>query len=96
MTKSYKPEVIADSSGKWCGNALRFATEQEALDNVRDLEMRWFSVRETRVVESDDPVNYSYHDRKLRALDRAEGIVVTALRSNEVDPDQTEMQLDEK
>jgi hypothetical protein len=23
---SFKPEVIADSSGKWCGNALRFAT----------------------------------------------------------------------
>jgi hypothetical protein len=69
MTKSYKPEVIADSSGKWCGNGLRFATEQEALDNVRDLEMRWFSVRETRVVESDEPVNYTYHDRQLRHIE---------------------------
>ena len=65
---SFKPEVIADSSGKWCGNGLAFATHQEALDNVRDLEMRWFAVRETRVVESDEPVNYTYHDRKLRAL----------------------------
>jgi hypothetical protein len=69
MPKSYKPEVIADSTGKWIGNSLRFATEQEALDNVRDLEMRWFSVRETRVVESDDPVNYTYHDRQLRAVE---------------------------
>jgi hypothetical protein len=69
MTKSYAPEVIADNTGKWCGNGLRFATEQEALDNVRDLEMRWFSVRETRVVESDDPVNYTYHDRQLRAVE---------------------------
>jgi hypothetical protein len=71
MTKSYAPEVIADSTGKWCGNGLRFATEQEALDNVRDLEMRWFSVRETRVVESNDPVNYTYHDRQLRAVSDA-------------------------
>ena len=27
--------------------------------------MRWFAVRETRVVESDDPVNYRYVDHKL-------------------------------
>ena len=71
MTKSYSPEVIADSSGEWCGNGLRFATREEAEQNVRDLEMRWTSVRETRVVESDEPVNYSYHDRKLRALSDA-------------------------
>jgi len=65
---SFKPEVIADSSGKWCGNALCFATEQEALDNVADLASRWFAVRETRVVESDEPVNYTYHNRQLRAV----------------------------
>ena len=37
---SWKPEVIADSSGKWCGNACRFATKQEAEDDVKDLMMR--------------------------------------------------------
>jgi hypothetical protein len=63
---SWAPEVIADSTGKWVGNQLRFATKQEALDNVRDLEMRWFAVRDTRVVESSDPVNYSYVERVLR------------------------------
>ena len=62
---SFKPEVIADSSAQWCGNALRFATREEAEANVRDLMMRWFAVRETRVVESDDPVNYRYVDQKL-------------------------------
>ena len=31
---SFKPEVIADTSGKWCGNALRFATREEAKTNV--------------------------------------------------------------
>jgi hypothetical protein len=65
---SFKPEVIADSSGKWCGNALRFATPEEAEANVRDLMMRWFAVRETRVVESDDPVNYRYVDGLLESL----------------------------
>jgi hypothetical protein len=31
---SYKADVIADSSGKWCNNALRFAARKEADDNV--------------------------------------------------------------
>jgi len=53
---SWKPEVIADSSGQFVGNALRFATREEAEAWVRDLSMRWTLVRETRVVECDDPV----------------------------------------
>jgi hypothetical protein len=65
---SFKPEVIADSSGKWAGNALRFATSGEAAANVQDLMMRWFAVRETRVVESDDPVNCRYVDSRLDSL----------------------------
>ena len=61
---SWKPEVIADSSGQWAGNALRFATKEEAEANVHDLSMRWFAVRETRVIESDDPVNSQYINGK--------------------------------
>ena len=57
---SYAPEVIADNSGKWVGNALRFATKEEAEANVSNLASRWFLVRETRVVESTDPVNYRW------------------------------------
>ena len=30
MAKSYAPEVVADSTGKFYGNALRFATREEA------------------------------------------------------------------
>ena len=67
--KSWKPEVIADSSGKWCGNALRFATKEEAEANVKALAWRWFSVIDTRVVESDDPVNYRWVDGRLVAVD---------------------------
>ena len=55
---SFKAEVIADSSGKWVSNACRFATEHEAKVYVNDLSWRWTAVRETRVVECDDPVNY--------------------------------------
>lgn len=62
MAKSYAPEVIADNSGAWYGNALRFATREEAEKNVRNLKDRWFAVSDTRVVESDDPVNYRWDD----------------------------------
>jgi hypothetical protein len=48
---SWKPEVIADSSGQCCSNALRFATREEAEAYVADLAMRWTLVRETRVVD---------------------------------------------
>jgi hypothetical protein len=54
---SWKAEVIADSSGKFEGNGLRFATQPEAEAYARDLMARWTLVREWRVVESDDPVN---------------------------------------
>ena len=58
--KSWAPEVVADSSGKWVGNALRFATKAEAEGNVADLAWRWTAVIDTRVVETDDPVNYRW------------------------------------
>jgi len=30
--------------------------------------MRWFAVREARIVVSDDPVNYRYVDGRLESL----------------------------
>lgn len=65
---SFKAEVIADDSGTWAGNALRFATEEEAEMYVRDLSMRWTLVRDTRVVESDDQVNYQIVDGVLSGV----------------------------
>jgi len=50
----FKAEVIADSSGVWAGNALRFETRKEAEEYVNDLAMRWTAVRETRVVEVEE------------------------------------------
>jgi hypothetical protein len=65
---SFKPEVIADSSGKWAGNALRFATREEAEANVTNLMMRWFLVTDTRVVESTDPVTHRWVDGHLEEV----------------------------
>jgi hypothetical protein len=62
---SWKPEVIADNSGVWTGNALRFATKEEAEAYARDLYSRWTSVRETRAVEDKHRVNYRWDDGKL-------------------------------
>lgn len=58
---SYMPEVQTDNTGKWYGNALRFATYQEAYENARDLSLRWFAVRDYRATESLDPANYRYN-----------------------------------
>ena len=57
---SWKAEVIADSSGKWAGNALRFSTELEAKEYAVDLMGRWTSVRQIRAIESDDPVTHAW------------------------------------
>jgi len=57
---SFKAEVIADNSGEWVGNQLRFATEAEARCYAVDLMWRWTAVRHYRVVVSDDPVNYAW------------------------------------
>ena len=55
--RSWAPEVIADSSGEWTGNGLRFATREAAETWAKDLSYRWFLVRETRAVPSNDEVN---------------------------------------
>ena len=66
---AWRAEVIADASGKWCGNGLVFETEREAKQYVADLSMRWIMVRDTRVCETDAPVNYKIEDNKLIRLD---------------------------
>lgn len=62
---SWKPEVQISGDGKWRANALRFATEQEAQDNARDLMGRWLLVTAYRAAPSDDPVNYRWTEHGL-------------------------------
>ena len=61
--------TLADNSGEWCGNGLRFATREEAEGNARDLMNRWTLVRETRATESSDPVNYQWIEYRLIPVD---------------------------
>ena len=65
---AWKAEVVADRTGKWCGNQLRFASQAEAEGYVRDLMMRWTLVVNTRAVESNDPVTHRWVDGELEAL----------------------------
>ncbi len=53
---SYSPEVIADRSGVFTGNGLRFATADEAEQWAKALANRWHLVTKTRVVPTTDPV----------------------------------------
>jgi hypothetical protein len=68
QSTSWVGEVLADSSGKFVANALRFATEPEAAAYVGELAWRWTAVRDTRVVPSLDPVNYRWDAERNRAV----------------------------
>lgn len=59
---SYAPMVRTSEGGSFSGNGLRFETREEAQLWAKDLMNRWFLVREIRVDESSDPVNYSTVD----------------------------------
>ena len=63
--RSWAVEVIADASGKWCGNAMRYPTDEVAMAAAADLAWRWTAVRDWRVVESTDPVNADSEGRLL-------------------------------
>jgi hypothetical protein len=65
---SYAAEVVADSSGKFCGNSLRFATRLEAEKYAAGLMSRWLLVTEWRVVESTDPVNRVIEDNTMKVV----------------------------
>ncbi len=49
-TPKYRVEVIADNSGEWAGNGLKFDTATEAVEYARDLMSRWMLVREWRIL----------------------------------------------
>ena len=49
----FKAEVIADSSGKFCGNGLTFETATEAQTLVDNLMSRWTLVTQTRIIDME-------------------------------------------
>jgi hypothetical protein len=62
---SFAAEFIADSSGKYCGNTLRFETEAEAQVYAEGLMQRWTSCRSFRIVPSEDEVTAAVIECKL-------------------------------
>ena len=56
---SFKTEVLVDD--KWCSNALRFDTKEEAEASGKELLSRWFVPVDSRGVESNDPVTYLFN-----------------------------------
>lgn len=46
----WKVEVIADSTGKWLGNAAKYPSWTAAREAAQSLFCRWTAVREWRVV----------------------------------------------
>lgn len=65
---SWKVEVIADNSGKWCGNNARYPDEKTARLAGMDLAYRWTLVSDWRVVESDEPANWELRDGAFRMI----------------------------
>jgi hypothetical protein len=65
---SWKAEVIADSSGKFVSNSLRFATKVEAQRYAEDLAYRWTLVRQHRVIETTGDVTHAIVNGTLVAL----------------------------
>jgi len=62
---SFKPQVTTGSDPKFYGNALAFATFDEAYQNAKDLSNRWMLVTDFRAIESDEPISHTYVDGVL-------------------------------
>ena len=65
---SWAVEVVADSTGKFCGNACRYDTEDAAKMAAQDLFARWMAVRAWRVVPSLDPPTHTADGGRLVRL----------------------------
>jgi len=62
---SFKPQVTTGSDPKFYGNALAFATREEAEANAKDLFRRWTLCTGYRAAESDEPATHTYVDGVL-------------------------------
>jgi hypothetical protein len=64
---SWKMEVFTEN--EWCGNGLRYATEQEAFNAGRELLSRWWVPTDNRAVETpEEPVNYRFDAETWRNI----------------------------
>lgn len=63
---SWKAEVKVRGDRGWYSNSLTFGTREEATLYSIDLFGRWTLVEETRVVESNDPVKYTFFNGTVK------------------------------
>jgi prepilin-type processing-associated H-X9-DG protein len=70
---SFKVEVRESRSTTWVGNALRFATHEEADGYGAELLSRWTLPEAYRVVEDPERVNYAFVDGRAQPLKMQEG-----------------------
>ena len=61
----FKLGVKTAGDTDFVSNALCFKTEKEAEDYGKDLFSRWMAVKETKVLPSDEPVNYGFTEGSL-------------------------------
>ncbi len=59
---SYRPMFLVGR--EWAGNALRFATREEAEQSALELMGRWFMPSDYRVDEVDGEVNYAFDPQR--------------------------------
>lgn len=77
MSLSWKSQVRVGGSSDWQDNPLRFATADEAT-NAGPIPPDYRAVTAFQVVQSDDPVNYTYTARgrnKFHMLGRSDRFV---------------------
>jgi len=65
---SYKPAVQVYGEEPFYKNGLSFATYDEAEAEAKSLSCRWTMVRNYRVEESDEPVNYRWDETLQKAV----------------------------
>lgn len=69
---SWRPEVKTGNDPKFYSNSLRFATKAEAAASAEDLMYRWWSVKDYRAAESDDPVTHIYVEGRAIPLPKGD------------------------
>ena len=68
---AWRPMVTTDGIS-WAGNALIFATKEEAEASAKELMDRWHSVVRTRADECTGSPNYKFEQgRNVRLVDPA-------------------------
>lgn len=68
---NYRPMVFVEN--QWVGNALVFATKEEAESNVRQLAWSWTLVQDWRVDETISPVNYRFINGHSEPVEKSNG-----------------------